>query len=79
MLKIKKNNEIITGLDLYITRSGRIAFLEAVHERELGSKGFSGYVYSRVHGQNLLRTLEWLSCGKCVSSTDEGDQIVRRA
>jgi hypothetical protein len=79
MLKIQKKNEIITGLDLYITRSGRIAFLEAVHQRELGSKAFSGYVYSRAHGQNVLRPLEWLSCGKCVSSTDDGDQIVRRA
>lgn len=79
MSKSLKNNEIITGVDIYITRSGRIAFLEAVHERPLSSKAFSGYMYGRIGGKVIVRRLEWLPCGECVSSNDDGDHIVRRA
>lgn len=79
MSKGLKNNEIITGVDIYITRSGRIAFLEAVHERPLSPKAFSGYVYGRIGGKVIVRRLEWLPCGECVSSNDDGDHIVRRA
>jgi hypothetical protein len=75
----QKNNEVITELDLYITLSGRIAFLNAVHERDSGLKAFSGYVYDLIRGKSVPRPMEWLSCGECVSSEDDGDQIVHRA
>ena len=74
----RNNRNIITAVDLYITRAGRIAFLDAMHERGAGKKAFSGYVYTRVSGRDISKRLEWLPCGTCISSDNEGDQIIDR-
>jgi hypothetical protein len=74
-----KNKDVIVAVDLYITRSGRVAFMESVDGGGPDGKAFFGYVLQRSIGKVVQRPLRWLPCGKCVSSNDDGDHIVRRA
>ena len=78
-MRDRNNRNIITAIDLYITRAGRVAFLDSMHERGPGKKAFSGYVYTRANGRDIPRRLEWLPCGTCIGSDNEGDQIIERA
>lgn len=74
-----QNKEIITEVNLYITRAGRIAFLQAELCPDPGRRSFSGYVYNRRGKKSAVRQLEWLASGQCINSDDDGDWIVRMA
>jgi|GEM_PF-3086504 hypothetical protein len=73
------STEIITAIDLYITRGGRIAFLEAVREQGGALRAFVGYIFERSNGKDSPLRLEWLPCGRCISSDDDDHHIVSRA
>lgn len=79
MTKNNKCIEVITNVDLYITRSGRLAFLKGMREHEMGGTAFSGYVFGRAQGKDVSRQLQWLPSGECIDSNDDGDQIVAKA
>ena len=79
MAKNHNKVPVITGIDLYLTRSGRIAFLQAERQRDTGHTTFFGYVYDRGGSRRSVRQLEWLPSGECINSSDDGDHIVRMA
>lgn len=68
----------IFDIDLYLTASGHIAFLESAREDEQGRLVCSGYVLNERNGKAGVRVLEWLASGDCLTTRDDLDRIKRR-
>ncbi|TEA78090.1 hypothetical protein [Allopusillimonas ginsengisoli] len=71
--------KIITCLDIYVTKSGHVAFIQLRRESEAGEPTFHGYLMDLKDGRSIKRELVWLESGYCVSSGQERDQIVYKA
>jgi len=69
--------ELITTIDLHLTRSGQIAFIDHKKVGENGRTTYGGHVLDKTHGSGV-RVLEWLPCGHCITTGDERHRIVRR-
>lgn len=69
--------EIITAVDLHLTQSGQIAFIERKKVAENGSTIYEGYVLDKASQSRALR-LEWLPCGHCITTGNDHHRIVGR-
>ncbi|MGB6105618.1 MAG: PAS domain-containing protein [Pusillimonas sp.] len=76
--KLAAERGIITEIDLYLTNSGHIAFLESARQDDEGRIVCSGYVLDQVRGAAGVRRLEWLTSGHCTTSGEDRDRIKRR-
>jgi len=70
---------VITGIDLYITCSGHVAFLQSASRTDGGKVVFHGYVTGPVNGKSSRLDLQWLPTGECISDGEERHRIKSKA
>lgn len=78
-LSLRMAKRVISQMDLYVTKSGHIAFLQGFRETLAGETVFFGSVLDHIDGKTVSRRLEWSQDGQCINSDDERDWIVRKA
>lgn len=70
---------VIQGKDVYIMKSGHLAFVEGRSLSSSGETVYFGYKVIKSEGEIKYQQLQWLSSGRCLTTESDNDQIIRRA
>lgn len=72
------NKTIVHEAGIYITKGGRLAFITET-KTEAGETVFVGHTLAKAKTGSGTQNLVWRSCGSCLTTHDELDQITRKA